>query len=502
MGNEKSYYCHSCHRLYSDTTRPRILNCGHSLCCECITYKIETQRLSCRLCSTKFRATSVTDIPVNYSLENCLSAIKKLRSGLAPEPLITEKDSHSVQELIDYQKQSTQDLILSSKDLVEDLTKYLNFLHENMNKHKEIRRMIQSRAQFHMKISKRMDSHQYDVMEAKKKLDALTEKLSGGLPKLDNAYSNDDVAAAMNWVTDTYRELGNCVDSYRGDYPKIEMNLYQKLLMMSMNVLYMEDFESVKEDMCMHQCPFVDPSIMAKLNMCIIEGFVTVDNFKSNVETWKERIWKLIAASWDNGQMRVAYLSKDEDKIYLNCLSESFSCCEKYVIKHKDILTCVKSDPTVVFLELAWDNVRKGIIRILIEMYSDTPMAQHFKGLCTGELGPTFLKKKLNNVVYPNSVTERIISGPCKGSFFHGDISQDTLGFNSAVYKRQANQGIVWMDTNLSFSILTGVGRGCMYNNVFGRVTDGLDLLIDAAEYIRKGLGKVEIFNSGVVLEI
>ncbi|XP_066983010.1 uncharacterized protein [Macrobrachium rosenbergii] len=501
-GKAKGDYCQACDVLYSDTRRPRVLNCGHSLCSSCLTSKITTKVLSCPFCSAEFRAASLADIPINYSLESCISAIRKMRPSLAPEATQPEQRSFNVQELIDYQKQSAQDLLLSSKDLAEDLTKYRDFLNKNLKEHEEARRMIQDRADEHRTISHRLHLEQGSVMEEKKKLDTLIEKLRGVLRKLDNIYLDDEVAAGMTSVTNLYRELASSVDSCQEDYPDFEINIFRKVLASSMNIIYGEDFEYVKGGAYVRQCPFEDPRIMEKLKMCRIECIVKVDNLKSDVETWKERIrrYKLVAVSWDEGRRRMAYIKKKDDKIYLDCLYDGFPHPGNYVITHKEILTCVKSDPTVVFLEITWDYETKG--RIHIELCPDNPLAQHFKGLCTGELGPTYLKMKLNNVVHPGSVAERITSGPCKGSFFHGDISQDTLGFNSAMYKCQADQGIIWMDTSLSFSILTGVGRGCIYNNVFGQVTDGLDLLLSSAKRIKQGLCEVAINNIGVILDI
>ncbi|XP_068201848.1 uncharacterized protein [Palaemon carinicauda] len=441
MGREKSNGCGSCDLPYSDTRRPHVLYCGHSLCTYCLNMSITFKNLFCHICSTRFKASSASDISINYSLENCISVMRRMEFGKTLESQ-SEDESHHIKKLIDYQKSSAQDLILSSKNLIEDLKTYHSYLHKNTKEHKEIVTMIQERAEFHNYIESRMMLEQDEAIQGKEEVDAHIKKLESTLPELNSASSNKEVAAAVARVTETYSELARLLEQYQMGYPHPEMPSFQRVLMRSMNILYMEDFDYVKGNAHIHRCPYDDASISDKLAICNIEDFFT----------------------------------------------------------HKEILTCMKNDPTIVFLTLAWEGLRKG--RILIKLFPGSPLAQHFKDLCAGELGPTYLRKNFSQIIDPESATERVKCEPCQGNFLSGNILQDTLCFNEEVHKHNADQGIIWMDSKFSFCILVGSGHQCTYNNVFGQVQDGISLLEDSAERIKNNLGGVEIIDTGVCLEI
>lgn len=98
--------------------RPRILPCGHTLCTKCIDQSIVIGNKSCPTCRKPYKASKVSDIPVNFLVEDIL---KEKLSAKNKDKIVTTNKTK--QELVEHDQKK----IATVNTLKNDDTHYSTF---------------------------------------------------------------------------------------------------------------------------------------------------------------------------------------------------------------------------------------------------------------------------------------------------------------------------------------------------------------------------------------
>ncbi|XP_066972004.1 uncharacterized protein [Macrobrachium rosenbergii] len=494
--------CQLCYEVYDEETRrPRILPCGHSYCTDCISKLIMNGRLTCPECNTNVVASDSSQIPVNYGMERCISVMKEKKfctiCKLQPPNKI-----RTMQDMIDSQKSSALNLLLSSEALESQLSNYQQFLENSIEKHKELAIKLHEKAVWHESIVKKMTEEQEKTKGSQEQVILYSENMRANLPELDCADSNKAISIAVAKVTETFGDLTNCLSKCQAELPHPSIALSQKGLMKSVAVLHEEDSHKYEEDFCASILSSSHLTILEKLTLCS-KGKIsfTVEQLKSDPDTWKKIIksGRVFAVSSVNGRDRFAALSMKDGQVYLHCLQDQEVPPFSYQIEHSEIVSCSGKASTAAFFDLELDCSTKGRFHIL--MPSNTPLAQHFRAVCTGELGPTYINKKF---VSARDTFDRAIS--CESYFDNSTIgSLNHLGrinLSDDLYRCVPETGAIWMNKDGTFHIITGSVDGSRYARVFGKVKDEISMLREVATQILNGFKDIKIVESGVVLQI
>ena len=159
------------------------------------------------------------------------------------------------------------------------------------------------------------------------------------------------------------------------------------------------------------------------------------------------------------------------------------------------------------FLDLAWGGDFKERIHILLS--PNTPLARHFKLLCTGGKGPTYAHTKIFEIKGEGQPSEAIWGGDYQNNNGTGGAAVlPGLNENHPKYERKEERGAVGSFHGkpnaemAKFFIITGPGSSLPKKNIFGKVQEGFDTLDGAAERLRKGFKDVEIIDCGVALPL
>ncbi|XP_064105667.1 uncharacterized protein LOC135215151 [Macrobrachium nipponense] len=495
MANEKVDDCQLCCENYDKTRRPRSLLCGHSYCTECLDKLLQNETCSCPICNASIKASSVSDFSINYALESAISELRDLEFAEMLKSLPKGRQSR-LREMIGHHRTCSRELLDSAREMSGDLDNYIEFLLENKGRHAKLAVELEERSEWHNEIIQDIKKERTKVKEDREKVKDHIEKLEAALPQLDKVVDLTETTDAVSKATLIFGELADLVDKCKKDYPDPTIANAQKLLRSSDNLYEEEEEESYFFNV--HGFPETF-NIADRLAITVSEEYVYDSHPKKAPEEWKKKMKTGKVFASDCGEnVRHARISVTEDQVYLHCLEDGRPPELSFEIQHIEVMTLVKK-PKVVFLDIAWDNVPKG--RVHIQLNAGSALAEHFLSLCTGKLGPTYVNRKLNDVVYPQTQTERIGSQVYGGSFIEGKVALEDKDFYGSVNSRYACEGIVWMEKDYSFYVLTGIGRDCTYNRVFGQVTQGLKILADSVKKILLNDVEVEIIDTGVVLD-
>ncbi|XP_068234921.1 uncharacterized protein [Palaemon carinicauda] len=494
---ENADICHLCYETYKETLRPRVLHCGHTYCTDCINKLILNGRLACPTCNTEFASLNPSQIPINYSLEKCIALMKVKKAVVSKSP--PPDKVRTMQDIINSQKLSANDLLLSSEAVNRDLSDYQDFLKSNVMMHMDLVLKLNKRALLHETIVKHMTEEQEKVKEVQNQAAFHSKNMKDALPQLDSADNNKDVAVAVAKITEIFGDLANCISKCQLEFPDPEIVLSQMEVGKIVEALDDED-SLCKKDFCASVLSSNCLTISEKIDMCN-KGTLsfTVSQLRSNPDAWKKTIksGRVFAVSSTNGRDRSAVLSVKDNKFFLHCLQDQKVPPFSYKIEHSEIVGCVGEGSSVAFLDLEWGGSFQG--RIYIGMSSNTDLAKHFMAICTGELGPTYINKKF----YDADESRGWLSCESydnKGLF--GTNILNSINFDDGVYRCAPEMGIVWMNKDGKFHILTGSVNGGRYSRVFGKVQVGLDVLKKAHARRLSGFNDIIIVGCGVVLQV
>lgn len=214
----------------------------------------------------------------------------------------------------------------------------------------------------------------------------------------------------------------------------------------------------------------------------------------------------LYAVQYQDGRIRLAKVTRKNNKTNLHYLQDGEPPVHAHTIQQSDLIGTLNNGSVVVFMDLAWNGSTRGRIHILLS--PATPLGQHFRILCSGDLGPSYAHSKFLKVVDKGNANERVKGG----DYEHNDGSGGApltrgLNMHEKIYERKFVAGIVWARYDVTdgpksaqFVIGTGKGNNADVQNVFGQVQEGLDVVREAA---RQGdIGDVTITDCGIVLPL
>ncbi|XP_066961051.1 uncharacterized protein [Macrobrachium rosenbergii] len=204
--------------------------------------------------------------------------------------------------------------------------------------------------------------------------------------------------------------------------------------------------------------------------------------------------------------------------VHLHRLEHEVPTNSLRTVKHENLLKSLQRPPVTAFLDLSWEERLQG--RVYIELASDTALGQHFKLLCTGELGPSYASSRFLQVVDKGDpVYESVIGGDYEFNNGRGGRPLwNGIDMQEEIYAHKGAEGIVWAAFEVSdgpksaqFGITTGsaidpercrlLGEDVKrYKAVFGEVKSGLHVVREAAEL--PDIKSVTISDCGVVLPI
>ncbi|KAK7040238.1 hypothetical protein SK128_020099, partial [Halocaridina rubra] len=172
---------------------------------------------------------------------------------------------------------------------------------------------------------------------------------------------------------------------------------------------------------------------------------------------------------------------------------------------HSQLNSIISRDAVEVFLDLSWGGSYKGRIHILLS--PDTPLARHFKILCTGEAGPTYAGTTLLEVGNKGNTDREWIKGGDYSTSQHTGLTAPLINHRPKIYKRRNTSGAVKVVFYVNagykiteFKITTGRGNRFNCWPIVGLVQQGLDLLKEAAKQV--DICSVVIEDSGVILPL
>ncbi|XP_066982990.1 uncharacterized protein [Macrobrachium rosenbergii] len=498
MANERVDDCQLCCEIYMKTRRPRILPCGHSYCTECLEKLLQNEGCSCPVCNSSIKASSASDFSINYALESAISDLSDLERLEIFQSLPKDRYRRFV-ELIGHHKTCSRKLLDYARELSDDLLFFFDFLSVNIEKHDEMAEKLEKRCELHNEIIKDIKKERTKVAEANEKVTDSIEKLEATLPQLDKVVDSTESADAVSKAIIIFGELTDLVDKCKGDYPDPTIANAQMLLDASGHLQAEE--EGYDEDL--YSTTLFPSCCTVSEKICISksEGYFKAGDLRMEPEEWRKKMktGKVVAEIWSMETVIHANISVANDQVYLHCLRDGKPPQLSFLIEHSQIMSCLKT-PKVVFLDIAWNGIPKG--RVHIKLTEGSALAEHFLSLCVGNLGPTYLNKNFDNVVYASTQTERIGSQPYGGSFLDKKVTLEDAEFYGDINSHNACEGIVWMERDYSFYVLTGSGRDCIYNRVFGQVTQGLEVLAESVKRLVFGEGTVTIADTGVVLDL
>ncbi|XP_068210776.1 uncharacterized protein [Palaemon carinicauda] len=453
--------CKLCAETYSESIRPRVLQCGHSYCSGCLENLIKDVKISCPTCMKEHPCVSSSDLPINYDLEQSISDLKRLGGSGQPnkfQPNIRKKTTH---RFIAEQVSNAKELLLSTEDMETQLETYSKFLYTYLGDQEELHRKLRNMMKWHESIIKKTKKETQKIAELQEDLKNNHESLIEILPSITNECheamnrsSADDLAKVLVNMD----VLGNMVEKSKLEFPNRELTAWQK-----------------------------------------------ADEMKRNPDFWKKTIasGKVFAVKSSHRSLRFAEMTIEDDKVYLYHLQDRKIPPSAYTIEHSEALRVLDKDSTTAFLDLEWDGSFKG--RVHISLSPDTPLAQQFRILCTGDQGPTYAQTKIFQVVNKGQDLEYIWGGDYMSNDGSGNTAlMEGLDLSDPVYKRVGEAGAVWArdgTKSAQFGIITDKGRTIIYSKIFGKVKDGMNVLRSAVERIER-VNDVMVVKCGIILPL
>ncbi|XP_068210781.1 tripartite motif containing 13-like isoform X3 [Palaemon carinicauda] len=447
--------CKLCAETYSESIRPRVLQCGHSYCSGCLENLIKDVKISCPTCMKEHPCVSSSDLPINYDLEQSISDLKRLGGSGQPnkfQPNIRKKTTH---RFIAEQVSNAKELLLSTEDMETQLETYSKFLYTYLGDQEELHRKLRNMMKWHESIIKKTKKETQKIAELQEDLKNNHESLIEILPSITNECheamnrsSADDLAKVLVNMD----VLGNMVEKSKLEFPNRELTAWQK-------------------------------------------GLKSLEEMLNVLETLN------VTESHRKGDLLLTSIHLDDKLTILEKFTKSKE--EASSVTHSEALRVLDKDSTTAFLDLEWDGSFKG--RVHISLSPDTPLAQQFRILCTGDQGPTYAQTKIFQVVNKGQDLEYIWGGDYMSNDGSGNTAlMEGLDLSDPVYKRVGEAGAVWArdgTKSAQFGIITDKGRTIIYSKIFGKVKDGMNVLRSAVERIER-VNDVMVVKCGIILPL
>ncbi|KAK7015541.1 hypothetical protein SK128_028107 [Halocaridina rubra] len=514
MDVDNSDSCSICNDPYDDVLRPRCLPCGHNFCGSCIKNSIKDDTLLCPHCQKPYPKSDPNDFPINYGMEALIAEMRKLKPPEPPKGPIKQVLQSSILEgkwnaLLCDQKRSLNNLIKLSNEMANDLNEYTDFLCQRREMHKEQIQKIQDLANKKDELIQQIDTERQMISDTLGERKDHKEKAAGNLSKHESVTVTKDIMTACDDLKECCETLEVWSQRVRKQLPSAWIiDCSEKLMKDATAVLKTvgridDNSESEK---AVFDLSTSSLTVMDKVKR-IREPALSLSELQSMSKPVKDLLEKghVYAIQTKERQTRSAKLSLEDDKIFLHCLINEEPPIYAYTVQQSSLIETLDTDTTTVFFDLSWEGQTQG--RMFIQLAPSTPLAKHFRTLCTGDLGPSYLNTSILAVDNAGQSPTFVYGGDYSKNDGTGGAPLFTgLDPWDNIYYRRPKSGAVsarFWDKNgpniAQFAIKTSNVNNKLYARaVFGQVSEGLELINLAAK--QNDIRQVKIEDCGVIL--
>ncbi|KAK7080165.1 hypothetical protein SK128_005286 [Halocaridina rubra] len=509
--------CGVCHELFDEAARcPRILECFHYLCTNCIQQMIQNEKYFCPYCRRAFTANTAADVKINTGMLELVKYIAK--TSLQDQPAKPQESPLRDKNIVcDFKRDSTdvcsklllecieaQDLLetwLATANKVKELSKKQNDM-INMEilpkvsdivsaNTKEIRELDNVTNKFQAMV-KEVKSKHAQLVDVKGKLDSSNTIKEAAAVVLKAEESNeeaDKLLATFDEEAFVSEELLGCT--------RKKFELQEGIISTLLDVL---DTASSPELQSNNAKGIVSSALFGDVEVTItMEDFVSLSAQLERLVK-NEKIFVIQKQLW---KRRAAKLSICNGKLLLHHLQEGTRHLNVLKVEYEHLECLINNESTLVFLELAAHGLNLG--KIYIRLSSNSHRAKFFTMLCTGELGYSYASTKLLEVGFRANEWEYVKAGDYElnngsgGKLLLTNPSTETLTqtpWSAGVVEAVWGRG---NDIAAQFIIRTRSNPGYVCSVAFGIVEEGLDILRTAIRCY-ENINDVIIKDCGVVL--
>ncbi|XP_068210722.1 E3 ubiquitin-protein ligase trim-21-like isoform X2 [Palaemon carinicauda] len=279
--------CRLCAETYSESIRPRVLQCGHSYCSGCVENLIKDVNLSCPTCMRDHPGVSSSaDLPINYDLEQSISDLKRLGGSCQPN-----KFQPNIRKNIAEQVSNAKELLLSTEDMETQLEKYRKFLSSYLGDQEELHRKLRNMMKWHESIIKKTKKETQKIVELQEDLKSNHKSLTEILLSITNECHETMNRSSADAIAKVLVNM-DVIEKSKLEFPNRELTASQK-----------------------------------------------ADEMKRNPDFWKKAIasGKVFAVESSHGSLRFAEMTLEDDKVYLYHLQDREIPPSAYIIKVKSV---------------------------------------------------------------------------------------------------------------------------------------------------------------------
>ncbi|XP_068210714.1 E3 ubiquitin-protein ligase trim-21-like isoform X1 [Palaemon carinicauda] len=333
--------CRLCAETYSESIRPRVLQCGHSYCSGCVENLIKDVNLSCPTCMRDHPGVSSSaDLPINYDLEQSISDLKRLGGSCQPN-----KFQPNIRKNIAEQVSNAKELLLSTEDMETQLEKYRKFLSSYLGDQEELHRKLRNMMKWHESIIKKTKKETQKIVELQEDLKSNHKSLTEILLSITNECHETMNRSSADAIAKVLVNM-DVIEKSKLEFPNRELTASQKGLKSLEDMLNVLEILNVTESHHDGDLPLT--SIHSDDKLTILEKFtkskveasgITADEMKRNPDFWKKAIasGKVFAVESSHGSLRFAEMTLEDDKVYLYHLQDREIPPSAYIIKVKSV---------------------------------------------------------------------------------------------------------------------------------------------------------------------
>lgn len=491
--------CKVCFENYETVCRkPRSFGCGHTYCSVCIEDMLTKGIENCPGCRQPHKATTITNLPVNYSIMDLLVHVEQSGAEIstanfsetlakAPQTTAGVCDDHGNHMLfycttcskwicrdctiIEHQDSKGHSVITIKAALAKkkhEGIKEISSAESHREKHSASLKEYMEELKTETVMLERLNEHvkkamKFSLEEQDRTKQIMAEgehlqlQVSTTKQQLTEALIYDDVSGAIS-------RASNCQD----DFTKWTTNSSSLLMTLDNRNNFLK---------------------WLMMMTCMSES---INGETSSAVYFVEEV---------KGGSRFAALTLHMGRLHLHSLTDTPPPSDAIVLPYSRVQELIDVSGALPFLKLAWSSDQKGYVYVRLGEYSRR--AHNFLLLCTGEQGPTYAGSHLIQVHWIGRCGEYIECGDyekkdgtggaplLEGLEYDGKLKQLIVCGTVAAKNRGT--------TNASmFKIYTRDSPGYLDKGVFGCIETGMDVLRKAL--CEKNINDVMVLDCGVVI--
>ncbi|KAG7163997.1 E3 ubiquitin-protein ligase NHLRC1-like 1 [Homarus americanus] len=224
IGTKTPWECQLCFESYDETDRrPRALPCGHPFCSPCITNMIKNDQLTCPYCRATHRATSYTDFPISYGMEEFIRSLKSPSIATKPVQDPSGVIGKNLQALMleqeNYMKKSRE---LICQNLLKQMDLYDAELVNSQKDHEQLVTRLNSLVEQN-KFATQLLQRQRNIIQIKKTaFENLKKKQSTIQTCMSSASTTQEALSAVEDQLGCSTEMKNWIRNCQEDFPDVE----------------------------------------------------------------------------------------------------------------------------------------------------------------------------------------------------------------------------------------------------------------------------------------